>query len=34
MAECGPFTNPGRTLKYAVESTGYKTLDPEILIDT
>jgi hypothetical protein len=33
MAECGPFTNTGTTLKYAVESTGYKTLDPEILID-
>jgi len=31
-AECGPFTAPG-TLEYAVESTGYKTLDPEIIID-
>jgi hypothetical protein len=32
-AECGPFTNQGR-LEYDVVSTGYKTLDPEILIDT
>jgi hypothetical protein len=32
-AESGPFTNPGTTLEYAVESTGYKTLDPEIVID-
>jgi hypothetical protein len=31
-AECGPFTNQG-TLEYAVESAGYKTLDPEIVID-
>jgi len=31
-AECGPFTAPG-TLEYAVASTGYKTLDPEIIID-
>jgi hypothetical protein len=32
-AESGPFTNPGTTLKYAVESPGYTTLDPEIIID-
>ena len=31
-AECGPFTKEG-SLLYAVESTGYKTLDPEIVID-
>jgi len=31
-AECGPFPAPG-TLKYAVESTGYTTLDPEIIIE-
>lgn len=32
-AECGPFTKKG-SLYYSVESTGYTTLDPEILIDT
>jgi len=31
-AECGPFTSEGK-LEYAVASTGYKTLDPEIIID-
>lgn len=31
-AEAGPFTSP-TTLEYAVESTGYTTLDPEILVD-
>jgi hypothetical protein len=31
-AESGPFTAEG-TLHYAVASTGYKTLDPEIIID-
>ncbi|MEA2162654.1 MAG: hypothetical protein QOK37_781 [Thermoanaerobaculia bacterium] len=31
-AESGPFTATG-TLEYAVESTGYQTLDPEIIID-
>ncbi len=28
--EAGPFTEPGRTLSYAVTATGYETLDPEI----
>jgi hypothetical protein len=32
-AESGPFTAPDTTLQYAVESTGYTTLDPEIIID-
>jgi hypothetical protein len=32
-AECGPFTAPDTKLEYAVESSGYTTLDPEILID-
>lgn len=32
MAECGPFTSQG-TLEYAVASTGYTTLDPEIIIE-
>ncbi|MEA2239089.1 MAG: hypothetical protein QOC81_3813 [Thermoanaerobaculia bacterium] len=31
-AECGPFKAQG-SLYYAVASTGYKTLDPEIVID-
>jgi|ERR1043165_3493999 hypothetical protein len=33
-AEAGPFTSPpGTKLEYAVESTGYTPLDPEILVD-
>jgi hypothetical protein len=32
-AETGPFTTPNSTLEYAVESSGYTTLDPEIIID-
>ena len=32
-AESGPFTTPKSTLSYAVEATGYTTLDPEIIID-
>lgn len=31
-AECGPFTDPDRTLSYAVKATGFETLDPEIEI--
>jgi hypothetical protein len=31
-AEAGPFTQPGRTLSYAVKAPGYETLDPEIEI--
>lgn len=32
-AEAGPFRDANTRLEYAVESTGYKPLDPEILID-
>jgi hypothetical protein len=32
-AESGPFRTPNTTLSYAVESPGYTTLDPEIIID-
>ena len=32
-AECGPFKTPDSKLQYAVESPGYTTLDPEIIID-
>jgi hypothetical protein len=32
-AESGPFTTPNSTLAYSVESSGYTTLDPEIIID-
>jgi len=31
-AEAGPFTDVGKTLKYAVKATGYETLDPDIEI--
>lgn len=33
-AEAGPFKDANTKLEYAVESTGYKPLDPEILIDS
>lgn len=32
-AETGPFTTPHTTLDYAVEASGYTTLDPQIIID-
>ena len=32
-AEAGPFTTANTKLEYAVESTGYTPLDPEILVD-
>jgi len=31
-AETGPFTAVGTTLRYAVQATGYQTLDPDIEI--
>ena len=32
-AEAGPFTTPNTKLEYAIESSGYTTLDPDILVD-